>query len=327
MTDCGADVGLGHVMRCYALAACARQAGYAVTLASRDPAAPALERWQQSGCAVIGFASAAPGAATALVALAQNLQAAALVIDRYDLAADFFTRLAPSAIPVLVLDDLAQIDPGCALVINPNPGADARFSGHYARARRKLLGSDFALIRPEIIAAAGLGGQGVLVTLGGSDQDGLAYAVASALAKRLPDQLIQVAAAGPAPAGLAKTIRWHSAADLAPLLAGCDLVVCGGGVTAVEAACLGRPALLIILAENQGPGAQALAQAGAARIIATPQAAAVQVAALLADLPALAQMSKSGPALIDGHGARRVLAVLETIGFAPDPTQTPPPPF
>lgn len=312
--DCGPDIGLGHVMRCFALASAAVARGHRVALATRDPTAAALRRWRDLGADVTAFADRPDAAAAAgLVAMARSIGAATVVIDRYGLSPTFFDLLAAGGLSVVALDDLGRDDPPCELVVNPNPGAEVRFADAYRRSRQRRLGATHALIRPEVTATQAIGGGGILVTLGGSDLARATRALARSLARALPDTAIVAVAAdtvdGVPPVG----VDLRAPCDLAPLLANADLVVCGGGVTALEAAHLGRPAVLVVLADNQRPGAETLAAAGAARLAEGLDDVASVVVALMADREARAAMSAAGRGLIDGRGAARVLAAIEAI--------------
>jgi spore coat polysaccharide biosynthesis predicted glycosyltransferase SpsG len=85
-----------------------------------------------------------------------------------------------------------------------------------------------------------------------------------------------------------------------------DLVVCGAGVTMLEAAALGVPCVALTLADNQRPGRDQLA---AARIVA-PADGVEQLQDVVARLASSVQerrrLAREGAALIDGFGAFRV---------------------
>jgi RimJ/RimL family protein N-acetyltransferase len=98
-------------------------------------------------------------------------------------------------------------------------------------------------------------------------------------------------------------------------MAWADLAICAGGSTCLELACLGVPALLVVIAENQLAPAAALERRGIARIVArhvrfNTHAAARAIAELCRDAAARAEMSRRGRELVDGHGAQRVVRAL-----------------
>jgi hypothetical protein len=104
--------------------------------------------------------------------------------------------------------------------------------------------------------------------------------------------------------------------SLAGLMARADLALGAAGTTSWERACLGLPALVVPVAENQNQGARALEASGVARCVDL-QAAADPVEALqravldLLDAPgALQGMSEACLQLGDGRGLARVVTSL-----------------
>lgn len=104
--------------------------------------------------------------------------------------------------------------------------------------------------------------------------------------------------------------------SLAGLMAQADLALGAAGTTSWERACLGLPALVVPVAENQNQGARALEASGVARCVDL-QAVADPVEALqravldLLDAPAALQaMSDACLQLGDGRGLARVITAL-----------------
>jgi spore coat polysaccharide biosynthesis predicted glycosyltransferase SpsG len=111
-------------------------------------------------------------------------------------------------------------------------------------------------------------------------------------------------------------VELHAAdADAAALMAQADLALGAGGTTSWERCCLGLPALLVVLADNQRTVVAALAGAGAARSLGAasaldPARLAAELDAALGDPARLEAMSAAAAALCDGAGARRVANLL-----------------
>jgi spore coat polysaccharide biosynthesis predicted glycosyltransferase SpsG len=89
----------------------------------------------------------------------------------------------------------------------------------------------------------------------------------------------------------------------------------------VELARVGTPAVAVVVADNQAPGARALAEAGAVVSLGrheTLDPAAIGVAvAELADNPDRRQaLSRRGRELVDGRGAARVLDAMHELAAA-----------
>jgi UDP-2,4-diacetamido-2,4,6-trideoxy-beta-L-altropyranose hydrolase len=209
-----------------------------------------------------------------------------------------------------------------------------------------LAGPAYALLRPQFAAAraASLARRRarpplreLLIALGGVDADNHTTAVLSALAalggQALPPEARIRVVMGPTAPVLA-AVRAQAAAmpwptsvqvgvdDMAALMHEADLAIGAAGVSAWERCCLGLPTLLMVLADNQRPGAAALQAAGAARVVAIGEPSArpsakVLSSVLLAALQALhegevrAAMAEAAAAVIDGQGAERVADILE----------------
>jgi UDP-N-acetylglucosamine:LPS N-acetylglucosamine transferase len=103
------------------------------------------------------------------------------------------------------------------------------------------------------------------------------------------------------------------AASLAAELARADLVVCGAGQTALEAAATGAPAVVVPLAENQHHNAAALRAADAARVADRIEDVAAAVAELIGDAAARAALGARAQRAVDGYGAFRIAWAVERL--------------
>lgn len=104
---------------------------------------------------------------------------------------------------------------------------------------------------------------------------------------------------------------------MAEMMASADLAIGGGGTTTWERCCLGLPALVAILADNQAELVQAVAEYGAIVNLgwADRLAPADYRYALEAITPErLAGMQQLGIGLVDGQGRKRVAEVLGQLG-------------
>jgi spore coat polysaccharide biosynthesis predicted glycosyltransferase SpsG len=105
-------------------------------------------------------------------------------------------------------------------------------------------------------------------------------------------------------------------------LAACDLLLCLGGQTALEAASLGVPAIVIAAVDNQRANATHLDAIGAAVAGENSLDALTEgVARLACDFEHRRALSHRARRSVDGFGALRVAAALEEliIGANPDP--------
>jgi spore coat polysaccharide biosynthesis predicted glycosyltransferase SpsG len=100
---------------------------------------------------------------------------------------------------------------------------------------------------------------------------------------------------------------------MARLMADSDLAIGAAGGTAWERCCLGVPALVVVLAQNQRAGAQALAASGAALLVGEGDSiptAMPPVLAAAARPEALIDMSRKASSIVDGRGVERATQAM-----------------
>ena len=322
-------LGSGHLVRCLALAQALRRDGAEVAfICRRDPGSLA------GMVAAAGFAvhplppqepfdEQADATATAAV-LATGCDW--LVVDHYRLGAPWQRTMRRHAGRILVIDDLADRDFDCDLLLNPNlPDDPSRYAGRLPSACRLLLGPRHALLRDEFLAARrGCRPRNgrvarLLVCFGGSDPDGAGLLALEALrrlasAGRLGGLQVEVVAGSANPSmeqlrqatAALPNSRFHAASEqMAALMAAADLAIGGGGGMLWERAFLGLPALVVVLAENQRLASEAAAGQGLVANLGPLRgldaiAVAAALEALLQAPERLAAMSQRGWALFDG---------------------------
>ncbi len=321
VTEGGADVGLGHVSRCMALARALLAEGARTSfLVAPEPRVAALLAGLPVAVVERPWPVDPAGALDALRALAPD----AIVTDSYKASPDFLSALRTVASPVVAVDDIADRPLPVDVVVN---GGVAAESLPYRRTLDTifLLGPRFALLDPLYAEApgrrAGSGVSRILVTLGGGLSADLPAAVAAADAV-LDGGAVDVAA-GPfsaeahqldaiARAARNRVVIHRDRLGLRELMLGADLAVTGAGMTLYELCAVGTPAVAVCMADNQRPNAEAFARAGAAlaagRAGEAGLGAAIEAALrrLIADPLARSQMAMRARRLVDGRGAIRV---------------------
>ena len=345
--DAGPQIGMGHVMRCLALAEPWLQAGSAVSLLTTAPS-PALRTRTESLGVSVRELSTMPGGSTDAAetnALAQSLRAAWLVLDGYHFDAAYQRAVKAAGIRLLVFDDTAHAAHYSAdFILNQNLGATAALYPHREATTHLLLGPRFVQLRGEFLKCSRRGEEAdgacsgnppphvggyprVMVTLGGSDPDNITAQVLSAL-RTIPNLAADIilGPANPHAAGLQSLLTLHPSPftlHLAPpnlpaLMSRADSAICAGGTTAWELSFLGVPMLVLVLAENQRTNAERLAQTGAA-IHTSISKLADNLRSLLADAPRRAEMSRRARALVDGLGTFRVWLRMNEDSLHPRP--------
>lgn len=359
-TDASIQIGTGHAMRCLTLANALRERGvrceficraHSGNLAARIDAdghrvhlLPVLEdRASQTDVAGRDYdgwlgASWESDAEETAVALAGEV-ADWLVVDHYAIDARWEARLRPHAKHVMVIDDLADRQHDCELLLDQTVDREAvDYQSLVPRNCRILAGAQFALLRPEFPAMRmrSLNRRAkpvlrhVLVSMGGVDKDNVTGRVMTMLAEAGVDAVerVSVVLGGSAPLlslvleqarGFPLPIQvLVDVRDMAALLGDVDLAIGGAGTATWERCCLGVPTLVIVLAANQRRIAETLGLMGAAEVIGEPSAIAsrlVPALRCLAESPsALVRMSHAASKVTSGGGTNIVATELEARG-------------
>lgn len=334
--DANSRIGSGHVMRCLALAQAWRRKGGSVTFAMTPGAGPLEQRLDSEGFsrAVI---DATPGSNEDLeqtVAAAHAANARHLVVDGYEFGAEYRSGLAGSDRTLLTVDDCADLGPySGALVLNQNLAAQAEMYEQGSALPRLLLGSRYVLLREEFLiedtAQVPNVATNLLVTLGGSDPEGITGTVVESL-QHVPTHLqvtivlgahnAQRGALEAAAASLPHQVEFlENVTAMAPLLLSAHLVVTAGGATCWEICRLGLPAIVTTAAANQEPNSLALGKIGAMHDAGwyhqlSPPELGARIQALVVESNARRTMQERQQNLIDGQGADRVVAALLEVG-------------
>jgi UDP-2,4-diacetamido-2,4,6-trideoxy-beta-L-altropyranose hydrolase len=257
-----------------------------------------------------------------------------LVVDHYALDARWEAALEPVGARLLVIDDLADRPHRAAALLDVNAGRRAEDYDRWLPAgSQRLIGPRYALLRPEFAEARAASLERrrqpalrhILVTMGGVDlPDATSAALAGLQAATLPaDASVTVVMGRGAPwldavRAQAAALRWPAEVlvdvpDMAAQMQRADLAIGAAGGTAWERCCLGLPAVVVVLAENQRPGARALAAAGAAQLVERVDELARRLPECLAAWSSPAALARAGQCaadLVDGQGAARVCEVL-----------------
>jgi len=260
---------------------------------------------------------------------------AALVVDGYTFDSAYQQGVRTPAIPLVAFDDYAHAGHYYAdLVINQNLDAD-KLAYPRAPHTQLLLGAEYVILRPEFLAWKGRTrtfpkrAARVLVTLGGSDPDNVTMRVVRALeALGRPDLEAQivVGAGSPHRAGLEAAAAQSSAKlrlefnvrDMAARMAWADLVVAAGGTTCWELAYMGAPSAIIMLADNQQRGVDALVRRDCVDYLGRSETASVDsisqaLDGLLNDRDRRQALSHASMQLVDGLGAERVVKAISEL--------------
>lgn len=348
--DASERIGSGHVMRCLTLANALRAQSAQCVFAAAAMPESLTGRIRAEGHEVVLLPHVAPVAGLAVEDVWSEAEQALdktgclkaiegrafdwVIVDHYGLDEMWETAMRAAVSNIMVIDDLANRVHDSDLLLDQNLGRNPTdYDDLVAPSTRVLAGPRYALLRPEFAAArpAALKRREdarlsrLLISLGGSDPQNVTGRVMRTLnGMALPDNLRITTVLGSLAGSLdevlafATTMRYPTEVlvdvrDMATLMSECDLAIGAAGATAWERCCLGLPSIVLVLAENQRPGAEALAATGAAATVSAEELASLDLEAFFAPThgssPAYL-MSTIAAGLCDGRGVELVSGVF-----------------
>lgn len=357
--DASTLIGSGHVMRCLSLADALSEAGARCFFVMRQEPGSLEGAVRSRGHHVLMLSSGGTeknasrsesepphagwlgvswevDASDTLQAL-KGIELDWLVVDHYALDQRWETQVLGCCRRLMAIDDLADRKHQCDLLLDQNLGRkpddyDGLVPGH----AKRLIGSDYALLRPEFSRARALSVEerktrepgNILVSMGGVDA-----ANVTGYVLRVLDTIEVVASCrvtvvlGAACPHIDEVIEQAesmrldtrvvvNANNMAELMSKADLAIGAAGGSAWERCCLGLPSLLVVMADNQRPGAEALERAGASLSLGWPGAIEEALPRAMREVFApgrLLEMSQNSAAICDGLGVQRLVDALREV--------------
>jgi len=326
--DATLKTGLGHFNRCLAIAQCWREAVGPVTFIGQyvDALNNDLAE-EQIDIEVI--LSACPASVDIETTTALIPDHAAVILDGYHFDSAYQERLARNR-RLLVVDDIGHLASYAgSFLLNANVYADEI---NYSDAPAiRLLGLQYALLRrsfrrdrttPRTRTSPV---KKLLVCLGGADAANDTLTVLQALWETaLPSTRIRTVVGPLNPhadslerfAESTKTIEIvRTPTSMCAELTAADFVIAGAGTISAELAFLGKPSLLVAIADNQLATGPRLQQAGAANYGGdlrklNHEQLVTTITDALSDAKKQETMRMTGPTLVDGQGAVRICKIL-----------------
>ena len=324
--DASQKTGAGHVMRCLTLANALAEEGLSCVFATcRESEAIVRDI---SVFPVMWLSDEELLSAAALRARRPE-GCDLLIVDHYGIASDYESALRGWAGRIVVIDDLADRKHDCDLLLDQTLGRlPSEYENFVPQHCNILTGSTFALLRPEFAAAratamrrhsSGGSVRRILVSLGATDPADVTKSVLAVLAQVAPEVDVDVVYGVAPPAALqpgsgssdwqGKVCNHFRTSRMAELATEADLAIGAAGISTWERCCLGLPAIVLVLAENQRGVAAALKSCGGAVVTdlaGLPEA----VQALMRNPEARVKIAVQASLMCDGLGTRRVLSEI-----------------
>jgi UDP-2,4-diacetamido-2,4,6-trideoxy-beta-L-altropyranose hydrolase len=282
--DSDGKIGVGHMMRCIALAQAWQDQGGEVTFISHCESGTLKERVQNEGFRLVALDRGYPDSSDlkdtlAILKRECTDQKHWLVLDGYHFTSEYQKSIRDEGYHVMVIDDMNHLPSYHAdILLNQNIHA-LNQNYHCDADTTLLLGVQYVLLRREFLKYQDFKRQiperakNIFVTLGGADPDNVTLKVIEAL-KLLdePDISVRiiVGPANPHQESIRRSLvsaRFVSEIFVNPtnmpeLMVWADMAVSASGSTCWELAFLGVPIVALILADNQKAVAEGMLKEG-----------------------------------------------------------------
>lgn len=341
--DASVEIGTGHVMRCLTLADILKRKGVEIAFVCRSMSGDMCDFIRKKGFLVfsidgpefqsLGLFDWRRDVEDTLSILRGLGRIDWLVLDHYGLSRNWEKRVRPFVGKIMVIDDLADRDHDCDLLLDQNlfDDMETRYDALVPDHCCKLLGPKFALLRPEFPEARKVSGQRngkverILISFGGADLSNQTVKAIEAMRMlRNPDIALDVVvgASNPHKEQIERmcvetpACFYHcQVSNMAELMSRAKLSIGAGGSTTWERCCLGLPSVIIVVAENQRDLGEKLHSAGVTFNLGwhqevTTEQIASKIDRLCCDKKRLSDMSSKAMDLVDGRGLGRVSQFL-----------------
>lgn len=302
--DASFTIGTGHVMRCLTLADALAKKEIDIVFICREHEGHICNLIEKHGFVVYLLPAPAEGfkaektpfhgawlgtswqedaEQTSAVIKSLDIKPDWIIVDHYALDNRWEEKIRPLVGRIFVIDDLADRKHDCDLLLDQNlvAGMHTRYTDKVPAGCSLLLGPEYALLQPiyaelhDRLPPREGPIHRILISFGGTDCDNLTgRALVAFLSLNRPDIEVDVVISSGSPYSSAiqdqvsghDNIHLHNTLPtLAPLMAKADLAIGAAGTTSWERLCLGLPALVVTLAENQRPIADGLHREGMVR--------------------------------------------------------------
>ena len=348
-TDASSQIGTGHFMRCLTLADELKKQATQIIFISRNLPLHLSEMLSAKGVEYIPLStnntrvptdelahaswlgtSQAQDAQATVKALANHLWDW-IVVDHYALDKRWESAVRGSCKKLMVIDDLADRQHDCDVLLDQNYYADiqTRYIGKVPAHCQLLLGPRYALLREEFrrlrqqVKPRTGKVKRILVFFGGVDPDNYTSLAIQALTElKITIHVdVVIGAQHPNREQIQQACMAHGytcyvqTSRMAELMAEADLAIGGGGTATWERCCLGLPAIVCAIAQNQIKAVTDLSELGA--IISIDITEDVNLEKLKVEVRKVLEgsnvkkLSSVAYNLVDANGVNSILEILE----------------
>ena len=341
--DSGLDVGLGHIMRCFALAEAIKTRKFNVYFISKKIRGNIIKSIENDGYKVFYLNSQILKSSkpdwkmdaletTKIIQRFKN-EKNLLLVDNYELSKMWEMSLKSVVDKIIIIDDFSNRSHSCNLFIDQNLHTGKRERNKKnSKNCKKLLGPKYALLRKEFVenrkTVKSRSGKinRILISFGGSDEKNQTLIALKAI-KKLDGEKINVDVIVGEPnknktkikkmcSNMENSTYHQQPKNVAKIMKKADLAIGAGGIITWERCCLGLPSIVSIVSKNQEDMVNAVSRKGclinlgkAERLTSEDYLNAIKNL----NSRKLIHMQKKCMKLVDGKGAERVAKQISLI--------------
>jgi len=348
--DASSTIGIGHLMRCLTLANHLAETSFEVTFILSSHSAQSVHLIEKNGfeffiieCDVVDLIMSGnellpwnwqddATRTSRIIRQAVRDQNVLLIVDHYQLDAKWEHALRPLVSKLVIIDDLANREHDCDILIDSNSVLATRYTGLVPAHCHQLLGQTYAMIRADVTHLRKDEFEireeikTIIVFMGGGDFNNSTLVVVDMLKSLVSTGVyiqIVVGRLNPHLSLLRQAVGGLKQFEIVIepdnyhlLLALSDVAIGAGGVAVSERCCIGVPSLIITIADNQIIGVKELSTLGAVLQAGDIRDAGFattfeQCFRLIQNKQKRHELSVFARNVFDGLGARRVVARIE----------------
>ncbi len=331
VTEANAAVATGHLMECIVCAEELMGNGYEVSFWINDDAEYSLK--QRIDCPYQQYRHSIETDYDYFLYEITNKQPAAILFNLREISEEFLKKIRtrlPTHIKLICIDEFGHRNLPADIIINPM--ADPYY-WEYGESKAHLFCGAEYLVLSEMLEVLHKKEKKIhesinriIVTLGGVDPQGYTVDLVEATAGNFPYSEIDIIIGGGNPnqeAIVKKAANYHNISvkknifNLPDLLYEADLVICAGGNTLHEAACIGTPAIVLPSMPHEKRTAKYFEKRGFGIVIDVDnhwQKDIFTIFDKLMPMEIRSQMSIRGKKLSDGAGRKRIAGIIQKIG-------------
>jgi UDP-2,4-diacetamido-2,4,6-trideoxy-beta-L-altropyranose hydrolase len=330
--DATKNIGLGHLMRCYALAEELVKNKNTCFFVSNIDCEKIIEKINKSNI-ILEKISTSPNSKQDidyLINFSRNNNINWIVTDHYEIHSEYIKTIKDNRFNVLSIDDTAQTYYKSDIVINQNIGSE-KLTFHSDRNTRFLLGPKYVMLRDELLKREKKryinDVEKILVTLGGIDYGNITIKILKLL-KEIIDNNIEIIVVIGTLNKIEEDLKSEintldnshfrfvfSPENMAELYLESDIAISAGGSSCYELAYFGIPNIIITVADNQLNIAKELDKLNVSIYLGGKEKFChskikENVLKLINDNSLRKNMAENGRKLVDERGKQRIIEVM-----------------